>query len=171
MRINFYQKKIINRLNQSSIRTVSQRLYYFTRCGNKEKIEVCLRTFRNKRAIMYQNQTAGTKVVKANILFNSYFYTAMPFVNLKLQTKNTRSKLLNPKIFPLSVQDSERISIKNLSSILKKVGSQAFIERLGSVLENLRTISRKNVVQSNNLNLREKRDLLHRKAFEVIPSI
>ena len=69
------------------------------------------------------------------------------------------------------MQNSERISMNNLSTMLPKVGTQAFSERLGTVLENLRTISRKNVVQSTNLNLREKRDLLHRKAFEVIPSI
>ena len=93
MRINFYQKKIINQVNQvnqSSIRTVSQRLYYFTRCGNKEKIEVCLRKFINKRAVIYQNQTSASaqKIVKSNVLFNSYFHTAIPFVNLKQQTKN-----------------------------------------------------------------------------------
>ena len=176
MRINFYQKKSINQfnqLNQSSTRTVSQILYYFSRCGNKEKIEVNMRTFINKRAVRYQNQTVGSlqKVVKVNALFNSYFHTARPFVDLKQQTSNRRSKSLNSKIYPLSVQNSERKSIKSLSSRLRKVGSQSFNERLGSVLENLITSTRKNVTLSNNNNLREKRDILHRTAFEVIPSM
>ena len=173
MRINFYQKKITNQLNQSAIRTVSQRLYYFSRCGNKEKIEVYFRKFINKRALIYQNSITSSnhKIVKVNVLFNSYFHAAMPFVNLKLQIKNVRSKILNSKIFPLSVRDSERKSIKNLSIRLRKVGPQAFTERLNSVLENLINVSRKNVVQTSNLNLREKRDLLHRTAFSVIPSI
>ena len=95
----------------------------------------------------------------------------MPFVDLKQQTSNRRSKSLNAKIYPLSVQNSERKSIKSLSARLRKAGSQSFNERLGSVLENLITTTRKNVTQSNNNNLREKRDILHRTAFEVMPSM
>lgn len=105
-------------------------------------------------------------------LFTSFFQAATPFISLK-RRRQRRGKQIISKLFPLDRARSERKSYGAFAARLHTSGraSKPFVYRLESELESLSSVAGSRNATSGGVSstVREKRDQVHRTAFQSRP--
>ncbi len=157
----------------SPIRTATQRLTYFFRCGKKEVREGQLRQLFKRRALDVGKQDHNVAGQKTTELFQQFFLAATPFIGLKTRRRR-RGKRVVIKLVPFSQNRGERRSFVRLSNALRVSGavSKPFVDRLERELEvfALNSGSSTGVASGSSSNvIRDKRDEVHKLAYSARP--
>ena len=160
-------------------RASSRRLSHFCRRGKKETREAHIRTLVRERERGIKTSTSrlpeghfdeNSKIASSN-LFEPFFKVATPFIGLKTRRKRRGNRVIH-KLMPLDRSRSERKPFVALAAIMRTSGKTAkpFYRRLGQQLEKLYNSSVARRANAREVSpLQEKRDEVHRTAFDARP--